>query len=49
MRLTDFDNFTEDLTETHGEGIRFLLEKVAASLSPFKSSLHDGLSPENQK
>lgn len=45
MRWTHFDNFTEYLTEPHGEGIRFLLEKVAAGLSPFKSSLHDGLSP----
>lgn len=42
---TDFNNFTQDLTETHGQGIRFLLEKIPAGLSPFKSSLHDGLGP----
>lgn len=42
---TDFDNFAEDLAEAHGEGVRFLLEQVAAGLSPFQPSLHDGLSP----
>lgn len=45
MESTDFNNLAEDLTEAHGEGIGFLLEQVAASLSPFQPSLHDGLSP----
>lgn len=44
---TDFDNFAEDLTEAHGEGVRFLLKQVAAGLRPFEPSLHDGLSPAN--
>lgn len=42
---TDFYDFAEDLTEAHGEGIGFLFEQVAAGLSPFQPSLHDGLSP----
>lgn len=45
---THFDDFPEDLTEAHGEGISFLLEQVAASLSPFQTSLHDGLSPASR-
>lgn len=46
--ITDFDDFAKDLTEAHGEGVGFLLEQVAAGLSPFQPSLHDGLSPASQ-
>lgn len=45
---THFDDFPENLTEAHGEGISFLLEQVAAGLSPFQTSLHDGLSPASR-
>lgn len=45
---THFDDFTKNLTEAHGEGIRFLLEQVPAGLSPFQTSLHDGLSPASR-
>lgn len=45
---THFDDFTENLTEAHGEGVRFLLEQVAAGLSPLQTSLHDGLSPASR-
>lgn len=43
--LTDFDDFAEDLAEAHGESVGFLLQQVAAGLSSFQPSLHDGLSP----
>lgn len=45
---TDFNNFAKDLTESHGEGVRFLLEQVTAGLRSFQPSLHDGLSPAKQ-
>lgn len=46
---TDFNDFAEDLTEAHGEGIRFLLEQVTAGLSPFQTRLHDGLCPASRQ